>query len=174
MKILRTITDADFGENIPASKEYKKREAVRAVAFDENNHIALLFSQKNNFHKLPGGGMEEGEDFETALRRELMEEIGCTIEAIQELGIIEEFRNKFDYNQTSYCYTAKITSKGEPQLEPDEIEEGLVTRWYTLQDAVRVIEAEGETLNEHGKFMHLRELEILKIMTFRQHKEQRL
>jgi len=162
MKTLKTITHADFGETHPKPEKYIERQAVRAVVFDEVGKIALIYSQKNSFHKMPGGGVEEGENFETALRRELIEEIGCVVEDIQELGIIEEFRDKFSFHHISYCYTAKVIEKGTPQLEEYEIEEGFITRWYELADAIATIELEGKTLNEKGKFMQMRELTILR------------
>ncbi len=40
-----------------------------------------------------GRGIEEGEDNIEALKRECMEEIGCTITNVRELGVIEEYRN---------------------------------------------------------------------------------
>lgn len=67
---------------------------------------------KKFYHKLPGGGVEEGEDIETGLRRESFEEIGCTIEYIHELGTIEEYRNECrnggGRHQISHCFIAEI------------------------------------------------------------------
>jgi len=49
MELLKEIFDAPI-EN----KNYATREAARAVIFDENNLIPLLFVSKYNYHKLPG------------------------------------------------------------------------------------------------------------------------
>ena len=67
-------------------KGYQYRKTARAVVFDENNKIALLYVSKHNYHKLPGGGAEDGEDLIVALKRECVEEIGCDIEVIEDLG----------------------------------------------------------------------------------------
>ena len=40
-------------------------------------------------HRPPGGGIEEGETAEQAVRRELQEELGITLTAIQEVGTVD-------------------------------------------------------------------------------------
>jgi 8-oxo-dGTP pyrophosphatase MutT (NUDIX family) len=78
---------------------------ARAVLLDSNGQVHLLFVSKHGYHKLPGGGLEEGEDAAQALERELMEEVGCKAEVITELGTIEECREYPDggLRQISYC-----------------------------------------------------------------------
>ena len=116
--------------------EYSRREAARAIVFDENNSIALLHATKNGYFKLPGGGIEKGEDTMTALKRECREEIGCDIEVIKELGVIREYRKKYKLNQISYCFIAKVIgSKGIPHLMEDEIAEGFEVVWMPIAEA---------------------------------------
>ena len=93
MKTLKTIYDTDVGYNNPEPKEYKLRNAARAVIFDTDKKVALLHATKKSYHKLPGGGIEDGEDMQAALKRELLEEIGCEANNLRDLGIIEEYRN---------------------------------------------------------------------------------
>ena len=98
MILLRTIKDKDIfpdlndNEKVPS----RHREAARAVVFDFENKVALLHVKKHAYHKLPGGGLEEGEDIKTALEREMMEEIGCQVEVQNEIGEIIEYRNQHD------------------------------------------------------------------------------
>jgi len=49
MELLKEIFDAPIGTNKPTT-----REAARAILFDDNNMIPLLFVSKYNYHKLPG------------------------------------------------------------------------------------------------------------------------
>ena len=59
MELLKEIKDKKFPED---ESTLKIREASRAILFDENDLIPLLFVSKYNYHKLPGGGIDEGED----------------------------------------------------------------------------------------------------------------
>ena len=164
MKVIETIRDQDLGLDFPNPDLYtQEREAVRAIIFDQDNNIALLHAAKNNYHKLPGGGVENGEDFVQALRREVMEEVGCEIENIKELGIIEEYRNKFSLHQLSYCFVANVKGeKGIPQLEADEIEEGFETVWLKIDEVVAIIEKEKEREHYASKFITKRDLIFLR------------
>lgn len=51
MEFITHITVAEDNQN---SKSMTIREACRAVIFDENNMMPLLFVVKGNYHKLPG------------------------------------------------------------------------------------------------------------------------
>lgn len=56
------------------------RQAVRALMVDPADRVLMvkLFLERNGWTGwvLPGGGLEAGEDIQTALRRELLEETG--------------------------------------------------------------------------------------------------
>lgn len=163
MNLLKIIRDTDFGIETPALSNFKKREAARAVVFDKDKNIALLNVTKKNYHKLAGGGMEEGEDVEMALRREILEELGCNIENIRELGIIEEFRSKFAIHQVSYCFLADVVGeKGLPNFMGDEIEDGFKPEWMSLEQAILKMEEEANVEEYEGKFIRLRDLTFLK------------
>lgn len=66
--------------------KFKVRTAVRAVVYDKDNNIAVLNVSKQYYYKLPGGGVEEGEDIPMALKRECREELGCDIKIHSEVG----------------------------------------------------------------------------------------
>jgi 8-oxo-dGTP diphosphatase len=168
MKLIKTIRDADFSLNTIVPTAFDERSAARAIVFDKNRNVALLHATKKNYHKLPGGGIEEGEDMQTALRRELSEEIGCSIENIRELGTIEEYRNEWRYgngrglHQMSYCFIADLTGdKGAPHLEADEIADGFETVWLSIGDAIQTLKDEANVEDNEGKFIRLRDLTFI-------------
>lgn len=163
MKTIKTIRDVDLGQNISAPQVYTERRAARAIVFDSEKKIALLHVTKKSYHKLPGGGIENGEEIKSALQRELLEEIGCAVENICELGIVEEYRNKFELHQISYCFTADLVGeKGQNQLEESEIADGFVPIWVTLEEAIKIMESETGVENYEGKFITERDLTFLK------------
>jgi 8-oxo-dGTP diphosphatase len=163
MKTILTIRDKDFGLDFPDPPVYQERGAARAVVFDGDRKIALLHVTKLSYHKLPGGGIEKGESTEDALRREISEEIGCSIVNVRELGIVEEFRNKFSLHQLSYCFFADLDGeKGVPHLEQDEIADGFETVWLSIKDAITILESETGVEDYEGKFIQMRDLSVLR------------
>ena len=163
VKTLLVLRDPDIGSNVPDPTSYEERTAARAVVFDNEGNVGLIYSEVHKYHKLAGGGVEEGEDLVTALKREIQEEIGCDIVDIQELGYIEEFRNKIALHQHSYCYTARVVGeKGEPAYEEGEKAEGFVPVWMPLSDAIAALESELDADHYLARFMTRRDLAFLK------------
>jgi len=67
------------------------RNAVRAIILKENN-ILMVFLGKTNEYKFPGGGVEKRETNEEALKREVLEEVGCNVLKInKKIGVITEY-----------------------------------------------------------------------------------
>ena len=82
MKHLITLTDKDITGSDELSNA-KPRIAVGIVLFDDKNHITLSHIGIWDLYGLPGGGVDEGEDFLTAAKREAWEEAGCKCETIK-------------------------------------------------------------------------------------------
>lgn len=138
MKQLLIIHESDIfpeRENI-SSTDFTERSAARAVVLNDKNQIALLKANTYNCYKLPGGGVETGEDMKIALKRELLEEIGCAANVIAEIGEIIEYRDKRKLKQTSHCYLAKQVSEQQiPSFTQSEIDGGFEVVWADNIDA---------------------------------------
>lgn len=160
MELLRTI-------NLDSLSPEKRqtltlRQAARAVLFDDENNIALLHVQKGGYYKLPGGGVDEGEDFITALKRECVEETGCTIKVGAEIGMVIEYRGKFNLKQESYCYIAHVIgTKGTPDFTEHERSAEFKLIWVPLDEAIRLV-SEANTEDYQGQFIAPRDLVILR------------
>jgi 8-oxo-dGTP diphosphatase len=123
------------------AKQYPIREAARAIVVDGAGKIALLHVSKENYYKLPGGGIEPGEDKASALKRECQEEIGCDIEIVEEIGSIVEYRKVFHLTQISYCYLAKVVgAKGTAAFTTEERDNGFTQVWVSYEEAIRALE----------------------------------
>lgn len=166
MKLLSTIRSQDFATDIDMTEvdvaAFHTRRAARAVLLGEAGQVYLLFTAKHGYHKLPGGGIEEGEPIKQALAREIMEEVGCEAEILDEIGEIIEHRNEQQLVQTSYCYLARQTGPLQPiALEEGEIEEGLeLVQAATIDDAIALLRADKPD-NIHREFMRTRDLTFL-------------
>lgn len=135
------------------AEKYRLRTAARAVVLDENNKIALLYVSKFQYYKLPGGGVEPGEDLALALERECIEEIGCKVEVLQELGSILEYRKSFGLKQTSHCFLAKVLGeKGESNFTEKELSHGFEIQWFDYEEALEKLKNSRTDLVPDGFF----------------------
>ncbi|HEX8227057.1 MAG TPA: NUDIX hydrolase [Candidatus Saccharimonadales bacterium] len=57
------------------------RVTAKALIFDPDNRLLVIRNHNGNW-ELPGGGWEHNEDFETALSREIDEELGVGISSV--------------------------------------------------------------------------------------------
>ncbi len=138
MKVLLPLNPENATEE--EVRDYKLREAARAIVMDDTSRIALLFVAKENYYKLPGGGIEPGEDRIEALRRECMEELGVEIKDIAEVGSIVEYRKIFKMKQTSYCHVAKVHGNAiPPSFTDEELENDFQINWMSFDDAMRAL-----------------------------------
>ena len=165
MELLKEIRDTKFPDD---ESKVKLREASRIVVIDDNGLIPLLFVSKQNYHKLPGGGIDKGENKMEALIREVLEETGCEIKVEGEVGEIIEYRSAVSFNwkhnlkQISYCYWGKILTKDDtPHFTEEELSQGFTLVWLPLQKAITTIEND-KPKNFEGSFIQKRDLCFLK------------
>ena len=136
MELLGEIKDGDYSLHNP---DIKMRKAARAILFDDQDLMPLLFVEKFDYYKIPGGGIEGDESTYNALIRECREEVGCEIDVLGEVGKTQEYRHEWNEYQKSYCYYGKIVSKGLPNFSEKEIKSGFRVIWVILDDAIRLV-----------------------------------
>ena len=68
MNLIGKISDVDIGEKELFCENPNTRTAVRVILINDENKIAILHKKNKNEYKLVGGGVDEGEDFEDALK----------------------------------------------------------------------------------------------------------
>jgi putative nucleotidyltransferase with HDIG domain len=159
-KLIAKINASSFNQRQAINHLY--RFAARAIVLDYRGRIGLLHVTKYNYYKLPGGGIDKGEDIKQALKRECLEELGCEIEILDFMGDTLEFRPKFKMKQTSHCFVACVKGeKGEPKFTKKERHHGFVVLWEDPRVAMELIK-QGESTAYEAKFIIPRDLAILK------------
>lgn len=120
-----------------------KRRASRGIILKDSK-ILLLYTKRYNDYSFPGGGVDEGEDLITGLKRELVEEVGAqNIEVLDSFGYIDEFRPhykpQYDFmHMLSYFYVCKIDNElQQAKLESHEIANGMSPVWIDIDEAIK-------------------------------------
>ena len=144
------------------------RNAVRAIII-KGSKILMVYSETSKEFKFPGGGIEQDESREVALRREVLEEVGHDIKSVNEsLGYTDQIYNdiyddKRYFYQRSYYYFCEV----EPEyvgmkLSESEIALKFLPKWVTLDEAIEVNEYK---INNNNEFPWTeRELYVLKLL----------
>ncbi|MCH5316784.1 MAG: HAD-IIIA family hydrolase [Eubacterium sp.] len=161
MELICKITDKDLlGTDCLSNAE--PRYTARAVLKNDKGQYAVIYAKKFDHYSLPGGGIEDGEDRLEALRREVMEETGCTCEKIEEIGCIYENRAHCDYTQYSYYYFVKVGNDVKAQHFTDvEIQNKTEVQWHSLEKVIGLIFNQNSRSNQQ-KFLQARDVAALK------------
>ena len=86
--------------------------------------------------EFPGGKVEEGEPATDALRREIEEELGCSIDVVSQLPAVTHYYPRFAIRLTPYCcrlVTGKIQLRDHSEY-----------RWVSLDDCDQLDWAEAD------------------------------
>ena len=129
------------------------RVSVRGIIFIDGKLLMI----EDNFEevKLPGGGVDDGEDDYQALVREVKEETGYDVilDSIKPFGEIEEKRlsvhEPMIWHQISRLYFCDVyPEKGECDYTDNEKKYGFKQVLYTLEEAIEknkiMLEKEGK------------------------------
>jgi ADP-ribose pyrophosphatase YjhB (NUDIX family) len=137
------------------------RRATRCVIFDKDDNVALVHFSVHDFYKVPGGGIDDGEEILDALKRECLEEAGVHIEDITLIGTVTEIKKGQKRKQISYCYKANVAGeKKDPAMTEEENEAGALLQWMPIAQAIQKLQKSGFK-NLGGKYIYQRELAIL-------------
>ncbi len=140
---MRTLAEIDRHPLVPHDGKLICREAVRAIIL-RGNELLLIHSTVNGDYKFPGGGVQEDEDQQSALVREVAEESGgCVIATPQPFGKVQEYdfpteKEFTTFCMTSYYYLCEIEPLlGAQQLDEYEARLGFVPEWVAIDAAIK-------------------------------------
>ena len=165
MRPLFCVDMLDYEEDWPHSARPSVRGIIR-----KGDTVAMVHSEKYDYYKFPGGGIEGNEEHAATLIREVKEETGLTVkpETIKEYGFVLRLQ-KSDYlpntvfEQENYYYTCEVTEEtGEQTLDDYEAEEGFTLEFVTPEEAIRT--NQNCHCTEWDKAMVEREMRVLKML----------
>lgn len=142
------------------------RNIARAVVYDESGQFYFVRAERDDdFGKATlietaGGGVEEGEDLLTAVKRELKEELGVNVEVICKIGVVSDYYNLIHRHNINNYFLCRVESFGDKKLTEDEIKSfHLSTLKLSYEEAVKEYEYRSNT--RLGKLVANRELPVL-------------
>ena len=163
MKLLYVLTDNQFEDN----GWDNERLIVRGICYNDKKEVALIhllcddFFGHRDYYETPGGGVEENEALEEALKRELTEELGADIDNIEEIGRVVDFYNKINRKNNQHYYLCHLTKLSEKHLTRYEkiIMENVV--WVDIDTAIKLYKESKDT--PISILVKKKEIPILKI-----------
>jgi ADP-ribose pyrophosphatase YjhB (NUDIX family) len=133
----------DFGFTLKGDKKsYSNRPSIYVLLFNDEGKVASIKYREEvgRIYPLPGGGVNEREEWEEGLMREVQEEIGCAIKDIKPIGSFDSYDNS-----TMRCFQSVICRaklQGEP-TNPESVEDyeqGAELIWITTEDLIKRLE----------------------------------
>lgn len=163
-EVIIEIKDQDWNPDYvtPKDNEFLTRKAARGILID-NGKIALLHVSKLNYHKLPGGGLENDETPVEAFKREILEETGCvcTIDDENSRLVTLEWRGKWKLFQISYVFSARVVgTQKNLRLTQEETNHGFKLEWVPFDQIAQVLKQDAPSDYE-SKFIMRRDAAII-------------
>lgn len=124
----------------------KLRQKVRAVVVSDSGEFLLVrpHGYREGEWTLAGGGVEHGETAVQAMRREIAEELGMSLEEdIEQLPVGNRFiysaahklKRSLDHDgQDAAMFVVRLSNNAPIALQAEEIAEA---RWFTRDEAIR-------------------------------------
>ena len=149
-----------------------RRPSVRGIIIKDGK-IAMMHSLKYDYYKLPGGGIEEGEELTDTLIREVREESGLIVkkDTVKEYGYVRRIeKGKIEdiFIQENFYFLCDVEDVVQSQeLDDYEEEEEFTLEYVTPEYAINVNETtdhKEKSLQQTFAGMILRENKVLQMV----------
>jgi len=103
------------------------REIVRAIVVDDADSYYFVRAVRDDefgaatLIETSGGGVEPGEDLESAIHRELREELGAEVEILARIGVVSDYYNLIHRHNINHYYLCRVKAFGSRSLTQDEV-----------------------------------------------------
>ena len=142
------------------------RSIARAIVFDDDGYFYFVRAERDDdfgkavFIETSGGGVEENETPETAIIRELREELGAEVDIICKIGVVSDYYNLIHRHNINNYFLCKAKSFGTNHLTEQEITDfHLSTLKLRFDEALE--KYENSRNSKIGRLIAARELPVL-------------
>jgi len=163
MRLIATFKDHEF----PDKGYNHTRKIVRGIVYNDKFEIALIKCRcfddfgERDLYETPGGGVEKGETLIEGFKREISEELGASIDRIEEIGRVVDFYNLIYRRNNNHFFLAHIKSLGEMHWTDKEKSWFEKVEYMSIDNAIKAYE---NTRNlPVNNIIRQRELPVLKI-----------
>ena len=118
--------------------EYEIRPTVRVFVLDNENNIGLIKNPEANILFPPGGGVEKDEEIFAAAQREVGEELGVFCEAVEDLGVLEHYHEKWMKFFVIHHIYAK-SDRAEFKIDYEEYDTNFEKVWMNVFDYQKLL-----------------------------------
>lgn len=150
------LPEADF--ETQKHKHFSRRALGGAIGIIHNARGEIVLAKRSGMHagwSLLGGTVEKGEEFSAAFRREIMEEIGVSLDLVD---LIEIERKKFispqgeSFDFLLTVFEARMREEELPGPTDDAVAEGLeIALFYPADIPSEMILGDRQKLTHHLK-----------------------
>ncbi len=165
MKLLFEMDMKDYGECTHAFR----RDSARGIII-RCNKVAMIHSQKYDYYKFPGGGIENGEDPIEAMIRETREEAGLTVipETVREYGYVHRIQKSDKdpsecFIQDNYYYLCDVVDEIVSQ-NLDEYERSEFYQLEYIEPSLAIEKNRSVKESPYNRMMFEREVLVLETL----------
>ena len=146
-----------------------RRDSARSIII-RNGKVAMIHSEKYDYYKFPGGGIENGEDPIEAMIRETQEEAGLTVipETVKEYGYVHRIqRSDKDHSecfvQDNYYYLCDAAD-GLVSQDLDEYEKKESYQLEYIEPSLTIEKNRSVKDSPYNRMMFEREARVLEML----------
>lgn len=134
------------------------RHSGRAIIVN-GNKILLSHEQNTDIYMSPGGATEKNEKYNECCEREVLEETGYIVKALND-EFITVYEYCFETLFISHYFICEIIGTGERSLTQNEIEHGITPEWISLDSALEIFGSYSKKREDWG-CLYKREFTVL-------------
>ena len=165
---MRLLFEMDKKDHADCTRSFVRNSARSVIISDKK--VAMIHSEKYDYYKFPGGGIEVGEDPVVAMIRETREEAGLVIipESVKEYGIVHRVQKSdkdpdVRFIQDNFYYLCAAEDEAVLQnLQGYEAEEGYELVYVDPRVAIEKNRHLGKT--PYSPTMFEREARVLEML----------